>query len=50
MSSKKEKWINDRIKELRENGEYYFERGTNHITWGYWKAVRGSNSRYWQTY
>ena len=32
MSSKKEKWINDRIKELKENCEYYFERGTNHIT------------------
>lgn len=32
MRSKKEHWINDRIKELKKNDEYYFKRGTNHIT------------------
>ena len=25
-------WVDNKIKELKKNGEYYFERGTNHIT------------------
>ena len=25
-------WVNNKIKQLKNEGEYYFERGTNHIT------------------
>ena len=29
---KMKEWIDNRIKELKDNGEYYFERGTSHLT------------------
>jgi hypothetical protein len=29
---KMKEWVDNKIKELKENGEYYLERGTNHIT------------------
>ncbi len=33
MEDKKMKeWVDNKIKELKKNGDYYFERGTNHIT------------------
>ena len=33
MEDKKMKeWVDNKIKELKKNGEYYFERGTSHLT------------------
>tara|TARA_Y100001937_G_scaffold99266_1_gene135614 strand:- start:213 stop:578 length:366 start_codon:yes stop_codon:yes gene_type:complete len=29
---KMKKWVDNKINELKQSGEYYFERGTNHIT------------------
>ena len=29
---KMKEWVDNKIKELKKNDEYYFERGTSHIT------------------
>tara|TARA_R100000734_G_C3315848_1_gene108045 strand:- start:227 stop:592 length:366 start_codon:yes stop_codon:yes gene_type:complete len=29
---KMKEWVDNKINELKKNGEYFFERGTNHIT------------------
>jgi len=29
---KMKEWVDNRIKELKKNGEYYYERGTTHLT------------------
>ena len=29
---KKEKWVDEKIKELKKDGDYYSKRGTTHIT------------------